>query len=472
MNKVIAAVGLTVLSGAFAQAQYAPGLGANEQAKDWTLAASLRGFYDDNYLTQPSSFVTAGGVVHPRIASWGTEAIPSAAWNHSVETSLMSVSYVYDVRWYENHSTVDQTHQLNAGYQREFSERYKIGLTESFVVAQEPTVIDPSVISSPLRVEGDNIRNTGTASFTDSLTKSLDLHLGYNNTLYAYPQLADSVIGYPFRGPVYGAYTGQPSRSALLNRMEQLATLDLSWKLTDVTTAKVGYQFGETAYTSQEYINYPYGGGSGYAPPPGYSGPPFKGDRSDVRNSYSHYAFLGVDHNFTSQFMGSIRAGGEYIDYYKNVDQYGNSAPNSVVSPYVDASIADQYQNGCNVQLGVRHVHNATDVVGAPGDTATGGTIPVVDEETTAVYLSDTHKLTEKLTATILGQAQLSSFNAPGSSYDSEKDAFFILQIKFAYAFSPWLSAEAGYDYNRLKSDLADRSYTRDFMYVGVRATY
>ncbi len=475
MNKVIAAVGLTVLSAAFAQAQYAPGLTENEKSKDWTVAASLRGFYDDNYLTLPSSFVTGSTVVHPRIASWGTEAIPSVAWNHSAESSLISVSYVYDVRWYENHSTTDQSHQLNAGFQKEFNERYKLALTESFVMAQEPTVIDPSVITSPLRVNGINIRTTSTASFTDSNTKTLDLHLGYNNTVYAYPELANSVIGYPFTGTYTSYGSPQPSYSALLNRMEQLATIDLDWKVTDTTTALVGYQYGATGYTSGEFINYPYGPSYPYATPPGYpaaGGKNFLGDRSNVRNSYSHYGFLGVDHNFTSQFSASIRAGGEYIDYYNNVDQFGNSAPTSLVSPYIDASLSDQYQNGCTVQLGVKHVHNATDVIGLPGDANSFYTIPVVDEETTAIYLSDTHKITERLTATMMGQAQLSTFNAPGSTFNGQGEEFFILQIRLAYAFSPWLSGEAGYDYNRLKSDLPDRAYTRDFMYLGVRATY
>jgi hypothetical protein len=32
--------------------------------------------------------------------------------------------------------------------------------------------------------------------------------------------------------------------------------------------------------------------------------------------------------------------------------------------------------------------------------------------------------------------------------------------------------AEAGYNFSRLKSDLAYREYTRDVMYLGFRATY
>jgi len=457
MKKIIASVGLATLSVASAQAQSA-GLTPLEAAKPWSLSASLRGFYDDNYLTLPKSYpsATGDGYAHP-IASWGTDISPSASINHQAENTLVTASYVYDLRWYENRSTTDQAHQFNGHLEHEFSERYRLTVNESFVVAQEPTVIDPQVVSEPLRVEGNNVRNTGQLDFTDSLTKNLDLHLGYQNTVYAYQQTARSVIGYgqnEFEGGAIGAYTPEPSRSALLDRMEQLATLDLKWKATPETTGVLGYQFGHTDYTAPEYIifpnppyNVPVGG-------PGANG----GYMSNIRNEDSHFVFVGADESFTPDLNGSIRAGGEYIDYY--------NFHTSRLSPYVDASITDTYQPGCSAQLGVKHIHNATDVVGLQGTT------PVLDEETTAIYLSDSHKLTDRLTVGVMGQAQLSTFVGGGPGFDGKEDQFFILNVNFAYHFSPWLMAEAGYDFSRLKSDLAFREYTRDFMYLGFRATY
>jgi hypothetical protein len=150
--------------------------------------------------------------------------------------------------------------------------------------------------------------------------------------------------------------------------------------------------------------------------------------------------------------------GAEYLDYYN----YGTSR----VSPYVDASLTDQYLPGDSAQLGVKHIHNSTDVVGFVGTT------PVLDEESTAVYLSDSHKLTDKLTVSAMGQAQLSTFVGGGSGYDGKEEDFFILQINFAYHINPWLTTEAGYNYSKLNSDLAFRAYTRDVMYLGFRATY
>jgi hypothetical protein len=459
MNKIIASVGLAALSAASVQAQFAPGLTPLESAKPWSLSASLRGFYDDNYLTLPKSYpsATGSGIGHP-LASWGTEVSPSVAINHTVENTFITASYVYDLKWYENRSDTDQTHQFNGHLEHAFSERYNLKVNESFVVAQEPTVIDPTVISEPLRVSGNNVRNTGAIDFTDSLTKNLDLHLGYQNTVYAYQQTARSVIGYGLNtepgGPGPGDYPAQPSRSALLDRMEQLATVDLRWKATPETTGVLGYQFGHTDYTAPEYIifpNPPYN-----VAPGGPSANP--GYLSNIRNDYSHFIFVGADESFTPELNGSIRAGGEYIDFYKDHD--------SRVSPYVDASITYQYQPSCSAQLGVKHIHNSTDVVGVEG------TSPVLDEESTAIYLSDTHKLTDRLSLSVMGQAQLSTFNGGGEGFDGKEDQFFILQVNFAYHFNPWLMAEAGYDYSRLKSDLAGREYTRDVMYLGFRATY
>ena len=170
----------------------------------------------------------------------------------------MSASYIYDLRWYATHSFDESSHQFNGRIQHEFSERYKLSVSDSFVVAQEPTVIDPNIISSPFVAEGNNVHNTGNVDFTAVLTKDFDLHLGYANNLYAYQQTARSVYGYPFLG-AYGVppYYAEPSRSALLDRMEQLGTVDLRWKVTPETTGIFGYQYGHTDYTSPEYIIYP-----------------------------------------------------------------------------------------------------------------------------------------------------------------------------------------------------------------------
>jgi hypothetical protein len=457
MNKIVTSVGLAALSAASVQAQFAPGLTPLETSKLWSVSATLRGFYDDNYLTLPKNFPSATGVGqgHP-LSSWGTEIAPSAALNHSVENTLVTASYVYDLKWYEHRSDTDQSHQFNAYLDHEFTERYNLKLNESFVVAQEPTVIDPSIVSTPLRVSGNNIRNTGSIGLTDSLTKNFDLQAGYVNTIYAYTQTADKTTGWGLNqvsGEGAGGYTPLASRSALLDRMEQLATLDLRWKATPETTGVVGYQYGHTGYTAPEYIIFPTTPFGIYNGPPGSTG-----YRSNIRNSDSHFVFVGADESFTPDLNGSIRVGAEYLDYYN----YHTSR----LSPYVDASLTYQYLRGCAAQLGVKHVHNSTDVAGY------FGTTPVLDEESTAVYVSDSHKLTDRLTASVMGQAQISDFVGGGSTFDGKSEQFYIAQLNVAYHFNPWLLGEAGYNYSKLNSDLAFREYTRNVVYIGIKATY
>jgi len=301
-------------------------------------------------------------------------------------------------------------------------------------------VIDPSVISTPLRLEGNNIRNTGKIDFTAALTKLLDVHLGYANTVYAYASKYESLTP--------GAFLA--SYSAALDRMEQLATLDLRWKATPDTTGVFGYQYGHVNYTSPEYII--------------FTGVPGDNFRANIRNDDEHFVFIGADESFTPDLNGSIRVGAEYIDY--------TQAHTSKLSPYADANLTWQYSAQSSAQIGVKQLHNTTDVVGV--------TNPVLDTDTTALYGSVNHNITDRLTISAMGQAQWSLFNggdeaAPGgatTSIDGKSEDFYVIGLNVAYHFNPWFLAEGGYDYSKLNSEIPDRSYTRNQVYLGFRGTY
>jgi len=440
---------MLALGAVAAHAQYAPGLSSLEASKPWSFSGVVRGFYDDNYLTLPKSIPTilpngTLGSVHSR-DSYGVEVSPGIYYNHSVEDTLLSASYVYDLDWYQDRDgTTDQTHQFNAKMDHEFSERYKMTLNESFVIAQDPGVLDPAVVATPLRVAGSNVRNTAGADFTIQLTHLFDVHLGYANSVYAYQQNG----GDEFPANAFASY------SALLDRMDQTGTVDLRWKALPETTGVLGFSFENLAYTSPEDIIFSAAGLPGslaYIYGPGHY-------VSSSRNSDTSTLYVGADESFTPNLNGSIRAGGEYIDYYNN-DSHS-------ISPYVDASLTYQYMPQSTAQFGLKQLHNATDVAG------TIGTTPVVDEESTAVYLSVSHRVTSRFTAAALAQAQYSTFNGGGATYNGLKENFYILNINFAYHFTPWLAGETGYAYSKLNTELLDRGYTRDMVYVGVRATY
>jgi hypothetical protein len=75
-----------------------------------------------------------------------------------------------------------------------------------------------------------------------------------------------------------------------------------------------------------------------------------------------------------------------------------------------------------------------------------------------------------------MGQAQYSTFvggDALGQgSLNGRGEDFYVLGINFAYHVNPWFMTEAGYNYSKLNSDVYERSYTRNMVYLGFRASY
>jgi hypothetical protein len=151
------------------------------------------------------------------------------------------------------------------------------------------------------------------------LTEVLGLGFGYVNTLYDYDQ----------KGP--------GSRSALLDRMEHIMRADAKWQVNPSLVALLGYQFGINDYTGDELLF----AGSG----PG-------GLKSDERDTYSHYLYVGADHDFNAQLRGSLRVGVQYTDYH--------NASESETSPYLDAGLTYTYAPGSSVTAGVKHQRSAT----------------------------------------------------------------------------------------------------------------
>jgi len=76
------------------------------------------------------------------------------------------------------------------------------------------------------------------------------------------------------------------------------------------------------------------------------------------------------------------------------------------------------------------------------------------------------------LYGSLLGTYQHSSYNGGGAAFDGQADDFFLAGVNFEYRFNPHLSAHAGYNYDRLDSDLVGRDFTRNRVYIGLTAAY
>jgi hypothetical protein len=74
------------------------------------------------------------------------------------------------------------------------------------------------------------------------------------------------------------------------------------------------------------------------------------------------------------------------------------------------------------------------------------------------------------LFGSLVGTYQHSTFS--GGAFDNETDNFYLVGLNFEYRFNPHLSAHAGYNYDRLNSDIAGRGFARNRVYIGVTAAY
>ncbi len=417
MKKLIASAGLVALGAASLKAQYAPGLTRMETSKPWSISASLRGFYDDNYLAVPKEF---------KDESFGFEVKPRVAVNIPREQTYFGAAYTYSMKWYEarNDHPIDHSHEVELKVDHRFSELYKLNFNDSFVYAQEPEVVEGTgAAATTFRTRADVLRNRASIEFKAQATETLGVALGYQNSWYDY--LNDE--------------NTPGSRSALLDRMEHLFRIDGRWQVRPQLIGVVGYQFGINNYTGDELL---VPGGT---------------LRSDDRDNISHYLYAGADYTVSEQINASARVGIQYTDY--------TEVNHTDWSPYAEISGTYTYLPGSYVEVGFRHAHNATDFAG-------GGTRSTVtlDQESSTIYGSIHHRITPMLAANGVVQYQRSSFN--GGTFDNDLENFLLAGVNLQYQITQNWSAEGGYNFDRLDSDEAFRSFTRNRVYIGVRAQY
>lgn len=437
MKRILTSAGVAVVGVSSLQAINAPDWARTQTDKPWTITTTVRAFYDDNYTTSPQGIPGPGGTtIHPSSKSFGLEVRPSINLALPLDQTFIGLGYTYSGKFFEDRTSDqwDHSHEFNARLDHRFNERFEVDLSDSFVITQEPTVVDTfgGIITSPTRTSGDSIRNAANFTFRGQLTHLLGVVVGYGNNLYSYDQ------------------TGIGSRSALLDRMEHSANIDLRFVMTQKLVGFVGYQYGVSEFTGNTPL---YLIGT-------FPGPFVAGPTSSSRDSQSHYGYLGAEYTFNSQWIGMIRAGVQSTSY--------DSFPSSSLSPYVDLALTYTYRIGGTIQGGFKHARNATDIVQPAGAGNVGQ--PTLDQETSAVYASISQQFGRNLTASLLGQYQSSTFN--GGAANNGEDNIWLIGLNFDYRINKHLSLELGYNFDRLESDLVNRSFTRNRVYMGVRGTY
>ncbi|MBK9137204.1 MAG: outer membrane beta-barrel protein [Verrucomicrobia bacterium] len=400
-------------------------------AKPFQVYASVRGFYDDNYTTGPDKVPASypAGYMEKR-DSWGFSVAPGVSLDVLRDQTSIRLGYDFDYRYYEDRpdNNADMAHNFKLNLNHRFNEQFKLEVFDSFVIGQEPELLNPAdgQATQVLRVSGDNIRNYGGVGLLANFSEHWGSRVNYANTFYDYDLEGD------------GSY------SALMDRMEHLATVDLRYQYNPTVLTLIGYQYGLIEQTSDDKLAL----GSSLS--------------ADVRDRNSHYGFLGVDYDLSSQFSTQLRGGVQYTEY-PNAPA-GND--DDFVSPYFDALLMFRYSKDSRAQLGVKYGLSQTDVaVTSASDSAI-----TQDAESLTVYAAVVHRLTSRLYATARAQWMMANFH--GGVMDDEQDNYYGADVSLTYEINRYLAVEAGYLWDKLDSDIEVRRYSRNRVFAGIKATF
>ena len=400
MKRIIASAGLLALGMAGVNAAVTATAPAE---KPWSVSAALRGFYDDNYALAHDN----------KQDSFGLEINPTVGVNLQGQQTDFGAKYSYTLRDYFDRvgDNVDHTHEFAMWLMHQFTERYSVNLRDDLVYSQEPTLTSGG--TGTVRSEGTVLRNEGQINFNTQLSRLFGLVTGYRNVLYDY------------KNPTY---------SALLDRLEHYANVDVTWQLTPQTMTLVGYQFGVIEYTGGDLGAY----------------------KSKYKDSRSHYAYLGLQHDFTPQFTASIRAGVQFIEYY-NLPS-GSGFSENDCNPYVKASLRYNYLPGSYIDTGFEHMRTQTDLMRPDG-------------ESSVFYLTLSHSITPKLIGSVTGLAQYTCYDAQAGQA-GVSDWLYQVGLNLEYRFTPNFSANVAYNFDTVQSDAPNRGYNRNRAFVGATVSY
>lgn len=446
MKTIVTCASIAAVGAAGLQAQE---LRNPEPQKPWSISAKVRGFYDDNYATAPNNQSIPG--VREKRSSWGVNIVPY--FNVELLQDLTTIRFMYrwDGRWYADRGATNQnmewdnTHQIRLGINHEFCEQYSIDVFDEFVISQRPDILAPASgqYATFTRSDGNNLRNYGGAAFNGMWSERLGSRIEYSNTYYDFEQDA------PPGGLVApGWWT---SRSALLNRMEHRATLDLRYQSRPTMVGLIGYRFEYTDQTGDTPLGVDVTTGSPILP--------------SVRNRQGNFFFIGGEHTFNELHMLNWRAGVEWARY---PDATANMKGDRLL-PYVDLMYQYLFNDRTKLQLGMKNEMFQTDIAFATLGSAVGEG-PTQDAMASSVYAAVTYDITARLTALGRCYTQFSRFN--GGIADRDYDFWYTADINLNYEINKYLDAEIGYAWDRLDSDLPARRYTRNRFYFGFHAVY
>jgi hypothetical protein len=153
-----------------------------------------------------------------------------------------------------------------------------------------------------------------------------------------------------------------------------------------------------------------------------------------------------------------VELGGSYYDYYR-IDE-------TSWGPYARLSVTDIYMPESSVTLGFQEGRSATDLLGTP----TSRQDIVRDQEASTVFVNVRQRIMPKFFANLNGSFQNAILK--GGTLNNDTERFYEFGANLEYVFNPHISAMLGYDFDRLDSEVGNRSYSRNKFYIGATASY
>ena len=382
---------------------------AADAGKVWEVTASLRGFYDDNYTTSPDELAEE---------SWGIEVSPGINFTLGEGTDMeFSAGYAFGMRYYEDRESdnEDYGHELGISLDKKFSDTSVLLLSNGLVVAQEPEILNGG---TPLRIEGDNLRNTFAARYRRILSGSTGVDIGYGNSIFDYEE---------------------EYHSSLLDRSYNEVSLDVFYGAAE-TEYYAGYRYSSTDFEG-DVLQVP-----GLVFDPG------------ARSNHAHSGYVGARHQLDKNIRADVRAGVQNVDYY-DFDLMPGLIPEDESSPYVDARMEWEYAEGSKLVAGATLARGATDLQAA-------------DQEISSVYAQLLHKISGRVHGTLTGRFQDAEISGGGEKLDGKEESLLLLGASLTYAIADNIWAEVSYNYDELDSDVPYRSFERNYLSVGIGTTY
>lgn len=425
MKKTIASASLAALSVAAVQDASAQGLVTADQSKPWSIGLAVRGFYDSNFTTSPST---------TRESSWGFGVTPSVGLNVAMDQTFIGLNFIYDARWYEEPEDNNWRQRFSVDFdlRHAFNERYSMELTDRLDYTDEPS-IGQGAVTIPLRTDSSYLNNRAAIMFDGAISEQWSGRVGYRNSIWDFDQ------------------TGMNSRSALLDRVEHEIPVELLYHVNPTTSGLIGYTYQSVNYTSDDMVQVFNATTS-----------TLQTVDSDYRNRSNNFIYVGAEYEVLTTVDVGLRAGVE-LSQYPNLTDYFPQADDNTALPYVDLRGTWTYNPGSTAELGVLYTQNATDLANA------------LNQDSIVAYAAVNHKISPKLLGTLMGQYQRSEFQ--DGIYDGYVDTFGSVGVLLTYDLNNFLDLELGYNYDRLSSELDDqfgflRSYTRNRGFLGLKATY